>query len=557
MERDWYKKWPEGIPKTISYPEVPLHQLLVNSAEKHPDTPAIFFEGNEITFRRLNELTDRFANALEDLGVRKGDKVALFLPNLPQFVVAYYGALKAGATVTPLNPMYKEREAEFQLNNAEAETIVALDIFFDVIHNIRSKTKLRNAILTNIKDFLPGMKKLIGPLVKKELRKRSYPDTLDFMQLINTHPARPPSVEIDPKQDLAVLQYTGGTTGVPKGAMISHFNLVSNAMQAASWLPVQEGREIVICALPLFHIYGMTVAMNVSIYSANPMIVLVDPRDIEKILKSISDYKATLFPGVPAMYVACINHPNLGKYDLTSIKKCISGAAPLPVAVMNTFNELTNGDLVEGYGLTEASPITHCNPLDSKEKVKPATIGIPVPDTEAKIVDLETGTKDLGIGEAGEMVIRGPQVMLGYWKNPEETKIALRNGWLYTGDIAEIDEDGYFAIVDRKKDMIDRAGYKIWPREVEEMLYEHPAIKDAAVIGVPDARTGEAVKAFVVLKEGEKATVDEIRSFCKERIAAYKVPAVVEFTSELPKTMVGKVLRRALRQQKESESSET
>lgn len=557
MERAWHKKWPEGIPKTISYLDVPLHQLLVDSAEEHPDVPAIIFEGNRITYRRLNELTDRFANALEGLGVRKGDKVALFLPNIPQFVIAYYGALKAGATVTPLNPLYKEREAEFQLNDAEAETVVAADIFFEAIHNVRNKTKLRNAILTNIRDFLPGIKKLIGPLVKKELRKRSYPDTLDFVQLINTRPAKPPVVEISPKEDIAVLQYTGGTTGVPKGAMISHYNLVCNAMQAANWLPVQEGGEVLVTAIPLFHIYGMTVAMNVAIYSANPMIVLVDPRDIEKILKSISAYKATLFPGVPAMYVACINHKDVRKYDLTSIKKCISGAAPLPLAVMNTFNRLTNGDLVEGYGLTEASPITHCNPLDSKEKVKPGTIGIPVTDTEAKIVDLETGSKDLGTGEVGELVIKGPQVMLGYWKNPEETKIALRNGWLYTGDIAKMDGEGYFTIVDRKKDLIDRAGYKIWPREVEEVLYEHPAIKEAAVIGVPDARTGETVKAFVVLKEGKKATVDDIRSFCKERIAAYKVPAFVEFAAELPKTMVGKVLRRALRQQRENETGGT
>ena len=555
MERLWYKKWPEGIPKTISYLEVPLHQLLVDSALKQPEGAAIIFEGRRINYRELNELTDRFANALEDLGVRKGDKVALFLPNVPQFVIAYYGALKAGATVTPLNPMYKEREVEFQLNDAEAETIVALDILYEVIHKIRGNTKLRNAILTNVKDFLPGMKKLIGPLVKKELRRRSYPDTLDLVQLINTHPARPPSVEISPRQDVAVLQYTGGTTGIPKGAMISHYNLVSNAMQAASWLPVQEGREVLISAIPLFHIYGMTVAMNVAIYSANTMILFPNPREIEKILKSISDYKATLFPGVPTMYVACINHPDVRKYDLTSVKKCISGAAPLPVAVMNTFNELTHGDLVEGYGLTEASPITHCNPLDSKEKVKPGTIGIPFPDTEVKVVDLETGTKDLKTGEVGEMVVRGPQVMLGYWKNPEETKTALRSGWLYTGDIAKMDEEGYFTIVDRKKDLIDRAGYKVWPREVEEVLYEHPAIKEAAVIGIPDARTGETVKAFVVLKEGQTATEDDIRSFCKERIASYKVPAVVEFSAELPKTMVGKVLRRALRKEREGRSA--
>jgi len=555
MERLWYKKWPEGIPKTISYLEVPLHQLLVDSALKQPGGAAIIFEGRVINYRELNELTDRFANALEDLGVRKGDKVALLLPNLPQFIIAYYGALKAGAAVTPLNPMYKEREAEFQLNDAEAETIVALDILYEVIHKIRGGTKLRNAILTNVKDFLPGMKKLIGPLVKKELRRRSYPDTLDLVQLINTHPARPPSVEISPRQDVAVLQYTGGTTGIPKGAMISHYNLVSNAMQAASWLPVQEGREVLISAIPLFHIYGMTVAMNVAIYSANTMILFPNPREIEKILKSISDYKATLFPGVPTMYVACINHPDVRKYDLTSVKKCISGAAPLPVAVMNTFNELTHGDLVEGYGLTEASPITHCNPLDSKEKVKPGTIGIPFPDTEVKVVDLETGTKDLKTGEVGEMVVRGPQVMLGYWKNPEETKTALRSGWLYTGDIAKMDEEGYFTIVDRKKDLIDRAGYKVWPREVEEVLYEHPAIKEAAVIGIPDARTGETVKAFVVLKEGQTATEDDIRSFCKERIASYKVPSVVEFAAELPKTMVGKVLRRALRKEREGRSA--
>ena len=552
-EKPWFKFYPEGIPKSIPYPEVPLPQLLRDTAKKHPDHVALIFEDYKITYRELDELVDRFATALHDLGISKGDVVALFLPNIPQFVITYYGILRVGGIVTAINPLYKEREVEYQLNNAEAKAIVTLDVLYPTVKKVWKKTKVKSVIITSLKDYLPPVKRILGTLLGKipTAKVEREPGVYFLKELLARYPPEPPKVEIDPKEDLAVLQYTGGTTGVPKGAMLTHYNLVANAIGAMYWLRAREAEDVHMGVLPLFHIYGMTTVMNSSIYGAGT-VVLIPRFDPEKILSSIEKYKVTVFCGVPTLYAVLITHPKIDEYNLRSIKFCISGAAPLPPEVQKRFMELTGAVLVEGYGLTEASPVTHANPLDPTMKtVKVGTIGIPWPDTDAKIVDPETGTKELPPGEVGELVVKGPQVMKGYWKMPEETKATLRDGWLYTGDLATVDEDGYFRIVDRKKDLIKYKGYSVYPRELEDVLYEHPAVKLCAVVGKPDPVAGEIPKAFIVLKpeyEG-KVKEEEIIEWVKERVAPYKRIREVEFRRELPLTTVGKVLRRVLREE--------
>jgi len=558
MEKVWYKFYDPGVPQSITYPLIPLYKFLDDSAAKYPDRPALVFGGkvgkrflgSQITYRKLKELVDRFATALQALGVKKGSKVAVHLPNCPQFVIAYYGALKAGATVVPTNPLYVERELEYQFNNAGVETVVTLTRFYPLIRNIKPKTPLKNIIVTNIKEYFPPLLKLLFTIAveKKEghrLEGELVEGTVMFQDLIAKYPPNPAPVEINPQEDIACLLYTGGTTGIPKGAMLTHYNLVANTLQVRAWLPdIQEGKEVTLAALPFFHSYGMTVCMNFGINGAGTIILMPNPRDIDEMLLLIDKYKVTLFPGVPTMYIALINHPETPKHNLRSIKACISGAAPLPVEVKQKFEQITGGKLCEGYGLTETSPVTHCNPIYGVNKA--GSIGIPFPDTDARIVDLETGTRELPPGEVGELAIKGPQVMKGYWQMPEETSLVLKEGWLLTGDIAKMDEDGYFYIVDRKKEMIIAGGYNIYPREVEEVLYQHPKVKEAAVVGVPDPYRGETVKAFVVLKEGETATEEEIIEFCRANLARYKVPTMVEFRKELPKSTVGKILRRVL-----------
>ena len=552
-EKPWFKFYPEGIPKSIPYPEVPLPQLLRDTAKKHPDHVALIFEDYKITYRELDELVDRFATALHDLGISKGDVVALFLPNIPQFVITYYGILRVGGIVTAINPLYKEREVEYQLNNAEAKAIVTLDVLYPTVKKVWKKTKVKSVIITSLRDYLPPVKRILGTLLGKipTAKVEREPGVYFLKELLARYPPEPPKVEIDPKEDLAVLQYTGGTTGVPKGAMLTHYNLVANAIGAMYWLRAREAEDVHMGVLPLFHIYGMTTVMNSSIYGAGT-VVLIPRFDPEKILSSIEKYKVTVFCGVPTLYAVLITHPKIDEYNLRSIKFCISGAAPLPPEVQKRFMELTGAVLVEGYGLTEASPVTHANPLDPTMKtVKVGTIGIPWPDTDAKIVDPETGTKELPPGEVGELVVKGPQVMKGYWKMPEETKATLRDGWLYTGDLATVDEDGYFRIVDRKKDLIKYKGYSVYPRELEDVLYEHPAVKLCAVVGKPDPVAGEIPKAFIVLKpeyEG-KVKEEEIIEWVKERVAPYKRIREVEFRRELPLSTVGKVLRRVLREE--------
>jgi len=534
LERPWFRFWPPWVPRSIPYPEVPLQRLLEESADRYPDRAAIIFRNSTITYGELNALADRFAAALKGLGVARGDRVALHLPNTPQFVISYYGALKAGAIITPVSPLFREGELKHQLNDSGAETIITLDAYYPMVEKVRGETRLTRIIVTGLKDLQPSEEAIRG--------KAEVSDLLDG------YPPQPPEWRGDPREETALLQYTGGTTGTPKGAMLTHYNLVSNAVAWAKWIRGREGEEVFLTVLPLFHIYGMTTSMNAPIYLAGSMILLPRFHPAE-VLEAIERHRASILCGVPTLYAMLINYPEIGRDDLSSLRFCVSGGSPLPPEVQRRFMELTGGTLVEGYGLTEASPVTHCNPLDpTMRTVRVGSIGLPLPDTDAKIVDLETG-EELPPGGVGELVVRGPQVMKGYWGMPEETGRVLRDGWLHTGDIGRMDEDGYFYIIDRKKDLIKYKGYSVYPRELEDIIYEHPAVKLCAVVGKPDPIAGEIPKAFIVLKDGASATEEEIIRFVEGRVAPYKKVREVEFRRELPLSSVGKVLRRVLREE--------
>ncbi|RLC66181.1 MAG: long-chain fatty acid--CoA ligase [Chloroflexi bacterium] len=561
MEKPWLNHYEEGVPAEVEIPDHPVTQNLINAAEKYPYNPAIIFGnvveplGNmlmdaKMVYRQLLDLTYRFAAALQQLGVKKGDRVAIHMPNCPQFVIAYYATLMVGGIAVPCNPQYVAREMKHQLDDSGAETIITLSLMYPLIKQVRADTPLKHVIVTNIKEYFPPLLKFLFT-VAKEKKEGHYQDlsgdanTYWFQDLIAGAPAKPTPVEVD-MEDTAVLMYTGGTTGISKGAQLTHRNVQANAVQVRAWFPkLVEGQETILTSLPLYHSYAMTTCMNLGILAGETLLLIPDPRVLIHILKSINKHHPTLYPGVPALYVSLINHPDIGKYDVSSIKACISGAAPLPVEVQQKFQNITGGRLVEGYGLSEATPVTHANPIYGENRI--GTIGLPFPSTLAKIVDTETGKRDLPPGEVGELAVRGPQVMKGYWQMPTETANVLRDGWLYTGDIARMDEDGYFQIVDRKKDMILGAGgYNIYPREIEEVLYQHPKVKEGAAVGIPIAGKGERVKVYIVLKEGQTATAEEIIEFCRENMAPYKVPKYVEFRDELPKTTVGKILRRVL-----------
>lgn len=550
-EKPWFKFWPEGVPKHIEYPEIPLSDFLRRSAEKYPNNTAIVYFDGKITYKELDLAVDKFATALTDLGVNKGDRVAIFLPNTPQFIIAYYGTLKIGAIETAISPLHKERELEFELRDSEAETIVVIDMLYPIVEKVLDKTKLRNVIITSLKDYMPKIKSFLGSILGKipshKVERKS--NVYFFKEMLSRYEARPPKLEINPKEALAAIQYTGGTTGVPKGVMLTHMNLVSNTVMCAEWLKGEEAKETSLAVLPLFHSYGMTTGMNAPIYMAEKIILL--PRfDPVSTFQTIQKYKVTVFCGVPTMYAILLSHPDLKKYDYTSVRFCISGAAALPPEVQKKFMEITEGVLVEGYGLTECSPVTHCNPLDKTMKtVKVGSIGLPWPNTDAKIMDMKKGEKELKLGEVGELVVKGPQIMKGYWNMPKETADVLKDGWFYTGDVGKMDEDGYFYITDRKKDLIKYKGYSVYPRELEDVLYEHPAVKLCGVVGKPNTVVGEIPKAFVVLKEGMAVTNREILDFVNEKIAPYKAIREVEFRTELPMTLVGKVLKRVLREE--------
>ena len=561
MEKPWLRFYDPRTPPTLKYPELPLDHFLDQAARDYGSRTAMTFVlryllggrvrlGGTWSYRQLRDAVDRCATGLAGLGVRKGERVALMLPNTPQYIVAFMAAMRLGAVVVNTNPTYTAPELRHQLADSGAETIVILNLFLPKLRAVQADLPtLKRVVLCAIDDMLrTPARQLVRRAMRREpdwVEPAAGPDTTLFAELLRS-PASPPQVERAPG-DLALFQYTGGTTGVPRAAMLTHGNLVANTLQCLAWLADgRPGDERMMCALPFFHVYGMTVGMLCSTAMAANMIIIPNPRPIENVMMVLQRERATVFPGVPAMYINIVNHPKADSYNLTSVRACLSAAAPLPIEVQEQFGKITGGRLVEGYGLTETSPLTHANPIYGERK--PGAIGVPVSDVEAKIIDLDTGA-DIALGSeaSGELVVRGPQVMAGYWNHPDETARAIdADGWFHTGDIATVDANGYFAIVDRKKDMIIASGYKVLPREVEEVLFTHPDVQEAAIVGIRDPYRGETVKAFVVPKAGAEPTEVAIITFCRERLAPYKVPRQVEFRDELSKTAIGKVLRRVL-----------
>lgn len=545
VERFWQKYYDAGVPQTIAYPRIPVYGLLEQAIERNPSGTATLFFGARISYQKLGRLVERFAAGLAALGVGPGDRVALILPNLPAYPIAHFAVLRQGGILVPTNPLYVERELQYQLSNAGAETVVILDQLYPRLEKVRRETPVQRVIVVGVQDFLPF------PLNRLYALKHPSPVKADegsgvflysrFMK--QSLPPVPPA-SVSP-EDVAILLYTGGTTGVSKGAVLTHRNLVVNAHQTRAWLwSMKDSEEVLLCVLPFFHSYGMTTGMHLAVLSACTMLLL--PRfELKDVVKQIKKYRPTIFCGVPSMYNAINHYPGVQASDVSSIRLCISGGAALPEEVQKRFEELTGGKLVEGYGLSETSPVALVNPIHGHRKI--GTVGIPVPDTEARVVDPET-REPLPAGSEGELALRGPQVMREYWGMPEETARVLQEGWLYTGDVAVMDEEGFFRIVDRKKDVIISAGMNVYPREVEEVLHQHPKIVEAAVVGVPSRMREEMVKAFVVVKEGEELTKGEVVQFCKDKLAKFKIPREVEIVQELPKSALGKVLKRVLRE---------
>lgn len=563
QDKPWFKHYDPGVPQRVEVPDTTVHGILEQTAREHPDQVCTIFKGAELTFAEMNDLSDRLAAGLAARGVRKGDRVAIFMPNSPQFVIAFYGILKAGGVAVATNPLYTARELEHQINDCGAQVMLVMSNFYSLAKEVQPKTGLRRLIVTNIKEYLPPLLRTLFTLARerKDGHRAELEDGDEWLQdVLEAHrPDRRPQIEIGP-EDVALFQYTGGTTGLSKGAVGTHRNLVANTLQCRAWLEgvsSEEEREVTLMAIPMFHVYGLVVGMLASIKGAAAMVMIPNPRDLKDVLSSIDKYRPTIYPGVPAMYNAINNHPDVqaGKYDLSSIQACLSGSAPLLRETKVKFEQLTGGKLVEGFGLTESLVATHANPIDGQNKT--GSIGIPFPDVDCRIVSLDDEVTVLEPGEVGELVIKSPSVMRGYHNMPTETANTVRDGWLYTGDIAYMDDEGYFFIVDRKKEMIKPSGFQVWPREVEEAIAENPKVLEVGVAGIPDAYRGETVKAWVVLKPGESADMEEIRAWCKERLAPYKVPTNVEFRDELPKTTVGKILRRELvRQDKPSAGAE-
>lgn len=554
----WVAHYEQEVPDSLNYSNEPLHTFLENANRQFPNSPALHFMGKTMTYHDLHRETELFSRVLQSLGVVKGDRVAIMLPNCPQAIIAYYATLKIGAVVVQTNPMYMERELEHQLVDSMATVMVCVDLVYEKVASVSAKTELKTTIVTSVKDYLPFPKNILYPLkLRQEGTKINVPQdpaVTHWSELMKRDLPPLEEADINPKEDLALLQYTGGTTGLSKGVMLTHFNLVANTEQLRVWCHrVQPGQERLLAVLPFFHVYGMTAAMNLAIHIAANLI-LIPKFEPEAILKAINKMRPTLFPGAPTMYVGLLNHPELQKYDIGSIEACLSGAAPLPREVQEKFEKMTGGRLVEGYGLTEASPVTHANPIWGRRKN--GSIGLPLPDTECRVVDSETGDT-LPVGEIGELAVRGPQVMKGYWNRPEDTAEALNDGWLRTGDMATVDDEGYFYIVDRKKDIIVAGGFNIYPREVEEVLYEHEAVLECVVAGIPDAYRGETVKAYIVKKKGQSVSADDLETFCRERLSAFKVPRLYEFRTELPKALAGKVLRRVLIEEEKKRMQET
>jgi long-chain acyl-CoA synthetase len=557
-QRPWLAHYENGVPADLAIPDLPVDGLLRQAAERYPDRTALLFYGAKTSFAELDHATDRFAHVLRGMGVEKGDSVSLHLPTSPAFVIAFMGAMRAGALAVPMNPLYVERELSILFGQTRPKVSVTLDLLVPRLRALESAETAGSAstagragspgrlIVTGIRDSLPVPIRWLYPIkARQEGRWNPQPHTQTTPNLFRLLAEAPGDrfVSAAVPDDVAVLQPTGGTTGIPKTAMLTHRNLVANAEQVTAWFPrVADAAVRVLCPLPFFHIYGLTVDMTYGMVVGGTLILL--PRfEPEQVLKAIAKYRPSLFPGAPIMYQTLAHHPDVGKYDLRSIEACISGAAPLSPDVQNAFESVTGGRVVEGYGLTEASPVTHCNPVHGERRN--GTIGLPFPSTDARVVN--AAGEPLPVGEIGELEVRGPQVMAGYWERPEETAAVLRDGWLHTGDIATMSDDGYFTIVDRMKDLIIVGGINVYPREVEEVLCLHPAVRDAAVIGVAEERHGEVPYAFVALHAGASATAEELLDHCRANLARFKVPSAIELRDELPKTMIGKVLRKDLR----------
>jgi len=549
QNKPWLASYEKGTLEKIEYEAACLPEYLERTVSEFPDKMALLFQGYKITYRELNDMVNRFATCLNDFGIKKGDSVAILLPNLIPCVVCYYAILKIGAIAVMNNPLYSDRELEHQFNDSNSKMLITLDLLGNRMIDLRPKTKIKQIIYTSIGDYLPFPKNILFPLVAKKKKLaasvKSADDLYKWKDIIASTSPNPPDVKLS-FDDVAMYQYTGGTTGVSKGVMLTHSNLSKNVQQSVAWFPkFKKGEEIMLGALPFFHVFGLTCAMNNAILMGWGHILVPKPQP-EPLLEAIGKFKPTFAPLVPTMYIGMLNHPEINKIDMTSIKGCFSGSAPLPVEVIKDFEEITGAVIVEGFGLTETSPVTHINPFAGGKR-KVGSIGIPVSDTECRIVDLNDGKTDVPVGETGELLIKGPQVMKGYWNKPEETAETLTDGWLHTGDIAKMDEEGYFYIVDRIKDMIISSGYNVFPRDIDEVFYEHPKVVEACSIGIPHPTRGEAIKVFVVLKEGETATQEELIEYCKDKLATYKLPAEIEFKKELPKTNVGKILRKDLR----------
>ncbi len=560
QDRVWHKSYDQGVPPELDFEDLTLPEILERSAAKHPDKTAVIFMNCRLSYAELKDQVDRLATALADMGVKKGSKVAVQLPNLPQTLIAFHAAQRLGAQAVMTNPLYSPREIEHQWNDSGAKVAVVADFLYESkVKKLRSKVPVEQYIIAKVPEYLRFPLNWLAPLKLKKAKpepliaKVEYgADVHPFRKLVDGTPPQPPEVEIG-MDDLAALQYTGGTTGLSKGAMLTQRNLSYNVQQCRAWFPsMQEGEEVFLAALPYFHSFGMTVCNSLPIYCAGAMVLMPNPRDIPMMIKLIAKHRITMMPAVPAMFNAIINHPDVSSFDLSSIKSCFSGSAPLPEEVLEKFEKMTGAKICEGFGLTETSPVSHVNPLGGVRKI--GTVGVPVPNTDCKIVDIEDDQRELGVGQEGELVIYGPQNMKGYWKLGDASGEMLRDGWIYTGDLATMDEDGYFKIVGRKKDMIIAGGYNIYPDEIDNVLMSHPAVLEAATIGVPDEKRGETVKSFIAFKPGEKASWEDMTAFCKENLAAYKVPKKWEQRDELPKSTVLKILRRELRDEELSKS---
>jgi len=545
----WTAHYEDGVPAQIDYENVCLPEFLERSARDFPDNMALLFQGYRMSYRELKAMVDRFATVLTGFGIQKGDSVAILLPNVIPCVVAYYAILKIGGIVVMNNPLYSDRELEHQFNDSGAKLLITLDLLGNRMIDLRPKTSIEEIVYTSIGDYLPFPKNLLFPLVAKKKQLAADVKTAEkvfkWKAVLATAGTDVPAADLS-FEDTAMYQYTGGTTGVSKGVMLTHANLSKQVQQLRGWFPTfNRGEEIMLSALPFFHVFGLSVAMNLSIFMGWGDILVPKPQP-EQLLETIGKFKPTFAPLVPTMYIGMLSHPNINNVDMTSIKGCFSGSAPLPIEVIKEFEEKTGAIIVEGFGMTESTPVTHVNPFAGGKR-KVGSIGIPISDTLCRIVDIDNGETDMPVGETGELLIKGPQVMKGYWGRPDATAETITDGWLHTGDIAKVDEDGYFYIVDRMKDMIISGGYNVYPRDIEEVFFEHPKVLEATAIGIPHPKRGEQVKVFVVLNEGETATQEELLEYCKGKLATYKLPTMIEFRDELPKTNVGKVLKKDLR----------